>query len=93
MMLRIDDFPEPLLPISRTFFFFGFLTSLFSGAASMSAMVSVFCLRFTSCEVVDGVQDSGAAQCIIPQFDTVPAMSSDSSRKAPIHNRIVTSGS
>ena len=28
MILLIDDFPEPLLPMRRTFFFLGFLTSL-----------------------------------------------------------------
>ena len=28
MMLRMLDLPEPLLPISSTFFFLGFLTSL-----------------------------------------------------------------
>ena len=30
MMLRILDFPDPLFPISSTFFFFGFLTSGFT---------------------------------------------------------------
>lgn len=42
MMLLILDFPEPDLPISRTFFFLGFLTSLLrtsAGGASAGGSV------------------------------------------------------
>lgn len=53
MMLLILDFPEPLLPISKTFFFLGFLTSFRTSAGVlwlvdviMSAIVSpVACVR------------------------------------------------
>jgi len=37
MMLRILDFPDPLFPISRTFFFLGFLTSLLAGPCGVAA--------------------------------------------------------
>lgn len=37
MMLLILDFPEPLFPMSRTFFFLGFLTSF------LTSLLAAFC--------------------------------------------------
>jgi hypothetical protein len=38
MMERMELLPEPLLPMRRTFFFFGFLTSLRSSGGVCSDM-------------------------------------------------------